>query len=67
MDGELVPNTAERKGLERMKELRSETKPNGKPMHGYASIATELNADGIPSKTGGQWYASSVHKVLTAA
>jgi hypothetical protein len=50
-----------------MKELRSETKPYGKPLHGYASIAAELNADGIPSKSGGLWYASSVHKVLTAA
>src|SRR5215471_8610311 len=27
VDGKLVPNTAEQKGLERMRELRSETKP----------------------------------------
>jgi DNA invertase Pin-like site-specific DNA recombinase len=30
----------------------------------YGAIAAELNANGIPSKRGGRWYASTVHYVI---
>jgi len=34
VDGRLVPNASEQEGLERMRELRALTKPNGKPLYG---------------------------------
>jgi DNA invertase Pin-like site-specific DNA recombinase len=67
VDGALVPNAREMSVLERMRELRAEMKPNGKPLYGYAAIADELNGAGIVAKNGGQWHAFSVQKVLGAA
>ena len=67
VDGALVPNAREQKGLERMRELRALTKPNGKPLYGYGTLAAELNAEGIVAKNGGQWHSFSVLKVLKAA
>jgi len=29
----------------------------------YEAIAAALNTDGVPSKRGGQWYASTVHYI----
>ena len=30
----------------------------------YSAIAKQLNQEGIPSKRGGQWYASTVHYLV---
>jgi hypothetical protein len=50
-----------------MRELRALTKANGKPLYGYATLAAELNAEGIVAKNGGQWHSFSVLKVLATA
>ncbi|HEY6345101.1 MAG TPA: recombinase family protein [Bryobacteraceae bacterium] len=60
VDGALVLNAAEQAILERLKALR-------KAGNSYSRIAKELNAEDVPSKTGGIWHPFSVQKVLMAA
>jgi DNA invertase Pin-like site-specific DNA recombinase len=57
VDGKLVPNTQEQAVLKRIKALRAAAVS----FHG---IADTLNADGVPSKTGGQWHGFTVQKML---
>jgi site-specific DNA recombinase len=58
VDGKLVPNAAEQALIERMIAMKSE----GKSLH---QIADALNAEGVATKRGGTWHASTVRNVLT--
>ena len=51
----LVPNH-EMKLVHRIKEMSE--------YYGYHYIARKLNEEGVPSKKGGKWYASVVHKIV---
>jgi DNA invertase Pin-like site-specific DNA recombinase len=53
---------AEAAALERIKQLRR--KPKGEPRLSVAAIAAKLTAEGIPTRQGGPWGASSVHAIL---
>jgi DNA invertase Pin-like site-specific DNA recombinase len=59
-DGMLVDNAAERAVIVRMKEWLSAGE-------GFQQIADRLNAEGVPSKTGGQWIYTSVKSILRKA
>lgn len=48
--------------VERMRQLRR--KPRGGERLSYAGIAARLNAEGVNSRTGRPWRASSVHNIL---
>jgi DNA invertase Pin-like site-specific DNA recombinase len=48
--------------LERMRILRR--KPKGEPRMGYHRIASTLNAEGLPSRSGKPWSAMSVARIL---
>ena len=60
VDGHLVENSEEQQIIKRMKRLRSQG-------YSYKRVADTLNADGVFSKTGGQWHPYSVQKTLKAA
>jgi len=51
--------------LEEMRRLRMMHR--GTRRWGYSRIAKELNERGIPSRTGGKWYATTVQKILERA
>ncbi len=55
--GGLAANPVEQAVLERLRNWRRQKK-------GYSACALELNALGIPSKTGGRWHPFSVQTVL---
>ena len=59
-DGHLEESPKEQRTIGRMKRLRAQG-------YSYKRIADTLNADGIFSKTGGQWHPYSVQKILKAA
>lgn len=58
--GNLVPDAAEQAVVARMVKMR-------KAGSSLAAIADELNGEGIPSKRGGRWSASSVSRVIDPA
>lgn len=60
VDGKLVENPAEQKALQRINSLRSAG-------HSYQSIADQLNADGITTKTGRAWTFGTVAGVIKKA
>ncbi len=53
---------AEAAALARILALRR--KPKGQPRLSIASIAEKLNAEGVPTRQGGPWRASSVYAIL---
>jgi DNA invertase Pin-like site-specific DNA recombinase len=57
---DLVPHPDEMPVVERIVDMRSHGM-------GYQAIANVLNADGIPTKKGGQWYEMTVQRVITRA
>lgn len=57
VDGQLVPNKAEKKAIKLMKTMRA----NGKTLR---EIAGRLTRDGVSTKGGGKWYAGTIKKVL---
>jgi DNA invertase Pin-like site-specific DNA recombinase len=57
---DLVPHPDEMPIVERIVDMRSHGM-------GYQAIANVLNADGIPTKKGGQWYEITVQRVITRA
>ena len=59
VNGDLVSNESEQAILTRIKALRDDG-------YSYGRIAIELNADAIPSKTGGIWHAYAAQKILSA-
>jgi DNA invertase Pin-like site-specific DNA recombinase len=56
-DGRLAPDSIEQAVLDRLRIMRTQGM-------GYARCATELNAEGIKSKTGKQWHPFAVQCVL---
>ncbi len=56
-DGRMIPIRAEQEALGYIAELRREGMP-------YATIAEHLNAEGIPTKRGKRWYASTVASLI---
>lgn len=59
-EARLVPEAAEQATLARIRELRAGDA-------GYDRVARQLNAEGRPTKRGGQWAAMSVRSVLRTA
>ena len=55
-EGKLLPNDEELAVVARIKNLRGEGVS-------YHKIADALNLEGVPSKRGGKWYASTVHYI----
>ena len=53
---------AEAAALERI--IKLQRKPKGAPRLSVAAIAVQLNADGLPTRQGGPWRASSVYAIL---
>jgi site-specific DNA recombinase len=53
----LIPENAEVEARKKMFKLRTQG-------HSLRAIARDLNDQGIPSKQGGQWYASSVRNAI---
>src|SRR6478752_67734 len=53
---------AETAAVERIRHLRK--KPKGGPRLSFAAIASRLDAEGVPTRQGGQWNASSVYAIL---
>jgi DNA invertase Pin-like site-specific DNA recombinase len=56
---------AEGAALERIRHLRR--KPKGGERLSVAAIAEQLNAEGVPTRQGGPWRASSVYAILQRA
>ena len=57
-DGRLVENSAEQKGIARMRQLHTDGSS-------YRGIATRLEADGILPKRGKRWAHTTVKSILT--
>jgi DNA invertase Pin-like site-specific DNA recombinase len=53
---------AEAAPLERIRQLRR--KPKGEPRLSVAAIAAQLTAEGVPTRQGGPWRASTVYAIL---
>lgn len=56
---ELAPDPAQQRALARMRELRATDPP-----HSTREIADALNAEGHPTKYGGQWHTGTVARIL---
>jgi DNA invertase Pin-like site-specific DNA recombinase len=60
VDGSLVPDPAEQTVIARMATLRALGLS-------YHRLVDTLNADGVPTKQGGEWHAQTVKNILEAA
>jgi DNA invertase Pin-like site-specific DNA recombinase len=60
IDGRLIANDAEQALITRISSLRADGLSFGK-------IANQLNADKVPTKRGGRWFASTIKQILDRA